>query len=237
MANTARARGAVPDGNAGAFAQRKRPKRCAVAECRPAAGQSWPRVAAADSAVCPSCLDRVRADLSSLPELYEACAQVLAHPWHGLTERISGGGGAGIPLNEAAVTARLDMLTVLTSWSALVVRERGVRAPERREVPDLTAFLARHLDALAAHPAASDFVAEVGELVGIGRATAYPSDVHRVELGQCMRPGCGQTVHAILGTEHSPARVECEDGHDWPPERWLLLRSGQRSSATTGGAR
>jgi hypothetical protein len=167
--------------------------------------------------------------------LYDACGQLLAHPHHSPVERVRGGRRVGTPLNEAAVSTRLDMVGILASWSALVVQERGVRGPGRRSVRDLADFLCVHLDWLTAHEAAGDFAAEITELTRVGQATAYPVPVHQAELGPCARPGCRKTVYTTLGAvdfEEPPALVRCADGHVWPPSQWLLLRHRHQRPAS-----
>lgn len=212
------------------------PRRCAAAGCRtdPVTGAARPRPAAPPALICAACRRQNRAALRSLPALFDECAEVLAHPHRGPAERVSGGGGSGIPLNEAAVGARLDIIGVLASWAALVVRNRDVRGPHRRSVPDLAAFLAGQLDWLAAHPAAGDFTVELADLVRAGRLTAYPPAEHRTDLGRCARAGCDRPVVLAAGGDGRPARVSCAQGHVWAPDQWLLLRLHQQRAGRAG---
>ncbi|MEU6226840.1 hypothetical protein [Streptomyces sp. NPDC047042] len=149
------------------------------------------------SKLCGDCLLALTATLVSLPGLYEECGRVLSgtrtRRWE---ERPSGGGALrGIPLNTAAADARSAMLRMLASWSGLVVDERGVAAP-RRTVPELTGFLLRHVDWLAAHDAVADLTTEAGRLARRARGVVEPPPTPGVPVGPCLIEDCAGTLVA-----------------------------------------
>jgi hypothetical protein len=103
--------------------------------------------------LCRFCCARVRDDLGELPKLYEEFESSLTRFPFAFEERVSGGEMKGLCLNEASVDARREIISVLATWSGMVAEERRLAASPRRDVPDLAAFLTRHLDWLLAHPA------------------------------------------------------------------------------------
>jgi hypothetical protein len=128
-------------------------------------------------------------------------------------------------LNEAAVDVRSTIVVILASWAALVVDERGVVGPGQRDIRWMVSFLLQHVDWLAAHPAALDFVSEIVELGQVAREVIHPNPVLRLELGPCAQSGCGQMVRAVVRAddEVSPPLVGCDGGHVSSPRQWLLL--------------
>jgi hypothetical protein len=141
-------------------------------------------------------------------------------------ERVRGGLPSGISLNDAAVTIRTEMVTVLASWAGLVVEERQVGRPPGRDVRALAKFLGVHVGWLAEHAAAADAAAEIAALVRAAEDMLAPETTVRVELGPCGLRGCGGVVSVIVGRggDLAPKMVKCDGGHIWPPRQWLLLK-------------
>ncbi|MGB8943534.1 MAG: hypothetical protein WCD21_25385 [Streptomyces sp.] len=201
---------------------------CQAADCLKDrhSGAQQVRTAAPGLRLCAVCRDRLRDNLRSLPDLYANCGAELTPSRPGLTERVSSGRSRqGIRLNEAALEARGDLLPVLASWAGVVVAERHVAGPRRREVGTLAAFLRLHLDWLAAHPAAADCVAEIRRVTNMARAAVLPRPVVQQELGPCPVDDCGEEVRARLRTDDPAAThvLRCGAGHVVPPHQWLLL--------------
>lgn len=202
---------------------------CAVAGCGvdgDAVAGRWSGTA--DQRLCFGCRDRFRADLLALPALYEECGHRLTGAGGRPLERVSGGLPGGISLDDSAASTRAQMRSVLASWAGLVVQQRAVSGPDRREVALLVAFLARHVDWLAEHPAAADAAEEIGRLARLGRAAARIGGPRSLMLGRCDEPGCDQPVHAELNPDRRPPRVSCAASHVWPPHKWLQLRRRMR---------
>ncbi|QNP67897.1 hypothetical protein [Streptomyces genisteinicus] len=200
---------------------------CEAGHCRRdrRSGEFQPRTAAPGQRLCQVCRDRLRDDLGSLPALYEDCGEVLSPARPGITERVSSGRARqGIRLNEAALQARGDMIPVLASWAGTVIAERRVGGPSRREAGPLAAFLARHVDWLAAHPAAGECAAEVRRAVNVARSALEPRPAVPQELGPCPVGDCPERVLTVRGPGQTHA-VRCTAGHVLPPDRWLLLSS------------
>jgi hypothetical protein len=134
---------------------------------------------------------------------------------------------------------RSDIVAILASWSGLVVTERAVARPVRRDVGMLAAFVGAHLDWLLAHPAAADFAEEVTTLARAARRAAQPGARIHLELGQCVRPGCESplfaTTHGDGGTALT-GHVRCDSGHVWQAHQWLpLAHRLARSGRPAGG--
>ncbi len=153
-------------------------------------------------------------ELAALPELYGACEHVLGNRGRPPGEKVRGGVPGGIHLHQGALDARSRVLTVLASWSGLVVGERGGPGPRLREVDALVRYLLANLDWLLAHAAAADFEAEVREVARAARRVGGTEE-HRREVGACAT--CGSRVWA------GRSAVRCERGHDLPVREWLLL--------------
>jgi hypothetical protein len=176
--------------------------------------------------ICSDCRDRLENDLVGLPTWYDSCADYLDSRRHRFVERVNSRQPGGIVLNDAVVTIRSDILGTMASWCGLVVDERGVVPPNALDIHALATFLIIHFTWLTAHPAAPDLVDELADLTEAARGVVLPTNHFRTEVGVCDRPGCGQMVYAESYSEEDqvPYRVACENGHEWPPSQWLLLR-------------
>ncbi|MFP8960096.1 helix-turn-helix domain-containing protein [Streptomyces nanhaiensis] len=200
---------------------------CVGAGCRSRGGNGTAgRRTPAGGRLCAVCHDRLAADLRRIPRLYDACGRVLGGGRTGPRERTSGGHLPGMPFNTAAFEVRSAMLGVLGSWASLVAEERGT-APPRRAVPDLAAFLTRHLGWLSAHCAVGDLTEEVARLVRRAGRLADPDPVRRVRVGRCAEPDCRGTLVATLRPEAPEARAEirCDahPDHRWAGSEWTRL--------------
>lgn len=186
--------------------------------------------------LCRDCLDRTRRNLEALPGLYEECAYAIASAQRdSMREKVSGSQTPHNPINEAAVDTRALIRSVLASWARLAVRDRRLTA-QRTDVQHVARFLAVHLDWLASRPVAADAVAEIDGLVGraLSVIDARPS-VRRIEIGECIEPGCGGTLVAQVQVRgEGPPEVGCDVGeHVWWPHQWLLLRRSVEQAVRT----
>ncbi|MGK5638869.1 hypothetical protein ACSNOK_11235 [Streptomyces sp. URMC 126] len=181
---------------------------------------------------------RLLKDLAVLRWLYDELADALTRPRR-IVEKVSERGSPGIPLDTRVLDARADIRSVLTGWAALVREQRGVGVPAR-DTAALTAFLARHADWLAAHPAAADLTAETGELIRAAWSALSGHRDRHVVIGPCVRPGCSGRLAARLGgrTAAGEAAIVCsaDTAHTWSPEAWHTLgpRRGTRPGAGAG---
>jgi hypothetical protein len=177
--------------------------------------------------LCRFCCARVRNDLGELPLLYEEFESSLTRFPFAFEERVSGGEMKGLCLNEASVNARREIISVLASWSGMVIEERRLTKSPRRDVPDLAAFLTCHLDWLLAHPAGPYFGDEVAAMAATARRASRSSPALRLPLGRCVEEGCDGGLYAtgIAEDAQSPVQVRCEAGHVWQCQEWLALAS------------
>src|SRR5256885_7625442 len=159
--------------------------------------------------LCRSCLARARASLRTLPPLYEECVHAMSPAAHGhVIEKVSGTRTTH-SVNEAAVEARSKIQFVLASWAELVADERGLTA-RGGDVGRLARFLTVHLDWLAAHPGAADFMAELDDLVSGALRVIDAGPAGGDALGTCVGPGCdGLLVAPAAGRGAGPPPVGC----------------------------
>ncbi|WP_344159705.1 hypothetical protein [Nocardiopsis rhodophaea] len=154
----------------------------------------------------------------------------------------------GLPINEAAATAKTDLLSMMATWmmatwAGMMIDEFGLRGPNRRDVTRLTAFLRSHLDLILSHPAAGYFVEEILSAAETARRVARGGGSREIPLGACVHDGCASPVVARVSQDRSPARIMCEVGHTWSAQEWLLLThelrngSGEVRWPTTRGNR
>ncbi|MBB5912171.1 hypothetical protein BJY24_001038 [Nocardia transvalensis] len=203
---------------------------CENPNCRGAAANDSSRSASTAGAgrVCSDCLSRFFEILERLPVLHARCGELLQGERGRRTSPARGGRRQGIVLQDTLVEARTEMLSLATSWAAMVVDEARPPRRPRRDVRTLVAFLLEYRDWLVAHPAIADAVDEFTEVHALAERAIDPLP-ERIELGRCDRPGCDHMVYAQMSPGAGPRMVSCPAGHTWPPHQWLALhrRAGQ----------
>ncbi|BFU42687.1 hypothetical protein [Krasilnikovia sp. MM14-A1004] len=207
---------------------------CAGIRCRARSRGGEPERVGAQSRLCSSCRSDAARDLRALPGLHEECALALSGSTERQVRTSTGGAAPSMPFNANAAEARRTVVDVLGSWAAMVAEERRVRAP-RPDPAGLAAFLGRHLDWLAAHPAAAEFSDEMARLVRTAHHAAYATASRQVGLGRCVEPGCAGELVATLrpGERSRPAEIVCraDPAHRWGDNQWLDLN--RRMTART----
>jgi hypothetical protein len=183
-----------------------------------------PRHAAPGRNLCTPCRDQLADVLTVLADHYDDCAHELRLGWRRSGERVRGGMVGGIRLSDAILDVRADILSILTSWTAMTVQERGLPAPSR-DVHAMTALLRRNIDWLAAHPAAGDFADEMTDLLACAREVVNPDRAPLLHLGPCPQPGCERPVHATVQTKDRTSRpvISCAAGHTYDADQWRAL--------------
>jgi hypothetical protein len=188
---------------------------------------------AGSSLLCGNCLDRLRAHVARLPDLFRECGELLAGTRKAPVGRVTGRGTGGLALNGAAVAARADIVAVAASWAGLIADERPVATRPSRRIADLSLFLLLHLDWLACHAAAADAVTEFARVVAAAKAVLDPEDVRQVDLGECDVPGCSGTLRVVFGGRSSG--VSCDRGHTRQASEWLsVARRVNRDGVAAG---
>lgn len=201
--------------------------------CRPSSDDSrgHGRLAAPGLRLCRGCRDRLAYSLGQLPQLYGELESALANTTKYRTEKVRTSSTPGIPLNENVADARADIRGVLAAWVDLVVEGRRVTAPART-VTALAAFLARHLDWLAAHEAAGEAAREIHKLVLTSRRAARPEPVRHIKLGACVESACSGVLLARICDNDRllPSAIVCDidSSHSWPPSQWHVVRKRMR---------
>ncbi|MGI5467486.1 hypothetical protein [Streptomyces sp. CA-132043] len=178
------------------------------------------------------CQRRLADDIRGLPGLYRACEEILGGRG-GAGERVSGGPLPGMPFNTAAAEARSAILTVLGSWAGLIAETYRV-PPPARAVPELAAFLLRHLGRLTTHGAAHDASAEAGRLVRKARSAIESAGTRAVPVGACPEPACPGQLTALIRADapERPTAIRCraDSAHEWAGHEWLRLRHRLREA-------
>lgn len=186
-----------------------------------------PRLAADGLNLCRSDRDWLSRNAVRSAALYDELAtQLVASGGPG--ERTSGTPSRGATLNERAADARTTIRAVLASWCRLVAEERGIALPD--DTPQaMAAYLERHADWLAAHPAAGEAADELRDLVRMAHPIAYPSGTRTFEVGPCsaLHDDCTGTILAVLRRADSllPSALACDvdPTHTIPADQWLTL--------------
>jgi hypothetical protein len=211
---------------------------CGSGNCRRFQGERRPRCAEPGLRLCRTCCARVRDDIAELPRLYEECESALTQLPFVLDHKVRGGERRGLNLNEAAVNARLNMKSVLATWSGMVADERRLSKLARRDVAHLVTFLMVHLNWLLAHPAAPDFVDEIAVIASTARRASRSGPALHLDLGLCVQDSCDGAMFATRSGRDasSSLQVRCEAGHVWRPQEWLLLARRVRQGNSDPGA-
>jgi hypothetical protein len=182
--------------------------------------------AATGSALCAPCIRRVERSLRALPGLHQECLhQALPTPRQTNPTKVSGSRKRD-HLDISALDTRHNILTILESWSGMVVEKLGTTAPPRT-VPHLARFLALHLEWLTAQPPAVDFADEIESLVVELRQTIDPDPSNiRTLIRKCVVDNCSGTISASSSSRGRGASssITCSSGHSWEIREWLGLR-------------
>jgi hypothetical protein len=159
--------------------------------------------------LCGGCLESVENVLVDLPDWY--------------TERVRRARGSNRPLRPDVVTVVSDVVAVFSSWTAVVVSQRGLAAPEPPTVLLLAGFLEVHLQWLTARPTAAEFADDLMFLEQAVRTVMCPESALPAPLGPCPWPNCGKLLYALARESAVDQQITCASGHRWPPDQWLTL--------------
>lgn len=180
----------------------------------------------AGSVLCATCLGRVEGALRALPALHQECLHQASPTVRRTNPTKVSSSRRRDHLNVSVLDTRHRALTMLDSWSAMVVDKLGTTPPPRT-VPALARFLLRHLEWLASQPPAVDFADEIEGLAAELRQTVdpAPSVLHAV-IRKCVVDGCAGTISALAqgGGGAGNRHIACTAGHSWEMREWLGLR-------------
>jgi len=188
--------------------------------------------------LCTPCGKLVTKRLDSLPQLYQACEQLLEARRVCSIKVVRGRSATGIVLDDATVEVRSDVEHRLASWCEMIVQERDVARPGSRDVPKLTLYLQAHLDWLMTHVAVGDFAEEISTLVTKAEKVLNPVSHRTIDLGPCMSDGCGRELHVTISdaSQGGEARVICDAGHTWLPRQLAGFPPLAGSTPSSGGS-
>jgi hypothetical protein len=187
-----------------------------------------PRPAADGLAVCWPHRDHIEQDARRVPEIYRELEMVLGQSV--VSGAIKLGGQrveTGLRLNPRAIASRTSIIAVLSSWSSLIVKERGHSSPGT-DVDAMAEFIAVNATWLAAYrDLAGDCVDELHGLVhGEPWRVAHPSDTRITEISPCPMWSCDGMLRAIMRRSgRRPSEIVCstESGHRWLAHEWFNL--------------
>ncbi|MGX1915396.1 hypothetical protein ACWIID_42290 [Streptomyces phaeochromogenes] len=182
--------------------------------------------AAAGSILCAPCIRRVERSLRALPGLHQECLHQVSPTSRQTNPTKVSGSRKRDYLDISVLDARHNILTILESWSGMVVEKLGTLTPPRT-VPHLARFLTLHLEWLTAQPPAVDFADEIESLVVELRQTIDPdpSDLHTL-IRKCVVDNCSGTISASSRNNGGAGsgNITCSSGHSWEMCEWLGLR-------------
>jgi hypothetical protein len=153
-----------------------------------------------------------------------------ADPPHTLTSQTQVAYASKPPLPADVLSLRAQTVDTLTTWAALIQRERDLHTRiEASDVPALTSFLADHANWLAGYEegkfAAREFDYLARRLEEIVRQT-MPARVKAI--APCPEHECTGVLEAIVRREDDllPSHVYCSKvrDHTWAPDEWRALR-------------
>jgi len=174
-------------------------------------------------------VDEIRELVRVIPWLYEQCAVgagsgdghvVLVHS----SAKRQARSGPG----DHVIEARRKIEEILSSWTAMVVEELGVAAPQVG-VRSHSGFLNAHAGWLAGHSSADDLMRELDDLAGAAVPVIDRRGRGPIELGQCVEDGCFAPL--VADVENSATLVRCEVGHRWSARDWLRIMYRDQSVA------
>ena len=188
-------------------------------------GEREPTQAAPSAWLCRSCTFGLRRDLYALPGRYAAMEELLDPRHAGDTH---GGGGDGLPVSEAAVEWRHQVVHDLHWWTAEIASLARAAAPADTRVPALAGWLHAQVHWFSFRPAAGDMAGTFAELSCRARAITDPRPVSRFPIpGDCPKCGTPRSLQAALYRDPRDAEwtaVTCTAcGHGWDSEQLRRL--------------
>jgi hypothetical protein len=198
--------------------------------------------------VCVSCASQLERVLAETPSLAEDLETTRLRQSRTGGHNIGGGHSTDRPLpwSEAASFAVATLRSTLVAWAQIVVDERGVSWPHDT-LPDISAFLLRHLDWLTHHPDAAEAVDELSFATRQARAVIDRAPDHwyagrcehvdleaQVEAIVTSTPGpppCPEELYVKAGAQTVTCRT-CSTEHDVTQRRQKLVRRVEDQLAT-----
>jgi len=177
--------------------------------------------------LCLSCRDRLASDIARLPDLYADLELALIHDTPTQDERITHRKDPGLVVNQRAVAARTLIRHELVSTTRMVIEERGLVTWPADTVSAMAAWLAAHIDWLAAHEIAVDVAAEYSSVRAEAQRVAYPAKTRRWFLSPCVEDNCDGALMVTIRSDDDllPSAITCDKTteHTWEPNQWLAL--------------
>lgn len=184
--------------------------------------------------LCHGCRQRLGTAIAAMPDLDLDLELALIRADNTQSEPITHRKDPGLVLNQAALEARIAIRQELVATVRMVNEERGLSTWPKESTPGMVGYLMRHVDWLAAHEAAEDWVMEWTDLQRQARRAAHPSGIRRFELAPCIEVDCGGILIAILRPSDDllPSSISCDANaqHQWQPREWIAL--GRRIHGT-----
>lgn len=176
--------------------------------------------AAAGSALCSSCIRQLERNLRELPGIHlEFLHDMSSISWRTNPTKVSGTRRRD-RVDVSLFDIRHDILTILESWSGVIVEKLGTAAPAR-SVPHLTRFLLLHLDWLTTQSPAAEFADEIERLRHESlHAIDRAPDGSNPLIIECVVESC----HGTINVPPKTTRLSCSSGHSWEMHEWLALR-------------
>lgn len=173
-----------------------------------------PRSAADGSRLCRGCIAGMTRHLDQLPGLHADVVESMPAGGSGSGPAVSGTRMPRLPVNLDAGDQASQIEHDVRYIVGLVTSERGLAGPQRADVESRCAWLAEHVEWLAA----SDYAAEVRSVLAelVSGAMRVISPIRKpIELGPCFQEvdgvPCDGTLYANIANVDGrhPARITC----------------------------
>ncbi|WP_214103211.1 hypothetical protein [Acrocarpospora catenulata] len=194
-----------------------------------------PRRAADGLNLCRGCLKGMHRNLSDLPWLHAEVVTSMPTTRATGSAPVSGSRTPGLPVNLRAGELHSQMGHDLRTIAGWVAKDRGIHLPVDGRVGSVCAWLAKHVNWLAASQYAADVRGVLTELVGRAWAVIDP-DRRPMEVGPCVElvdstPCDGMLWASVLDVgDPRPSKIWCDGCElELTPEQWY--RFGRRYEA------
>lgn len=175
-------------------------------------------------------------NLARLPELDAALTRALTTSSSGFSEGGKSANEPGLELNQPVFEFRDHLRERLAAIIGYIATEKGLAGPQKWDVPNVCAWIARHHDWICSSRMAATYVKQTAHLARRGHQLAFPSGTRKFKIGACTkhttsddgeREPCTGELTALIRDDRAllPSEIVCDgpEPHTYPPSEWLGL--------------
>lgn len=178
---------------------------------------------------CAGHADRFTQMLAELPALHDDLGLMLTTSERRNADQgkaINGAKPSGLNLNERILDARREIHNECIRMVREVAEERAAKMPTVDTVSALASWLLTQVEWMADQDCADETYGYLATLTADCRRLAYPTGVHRIEIGPCDEGDCPGTLVTVTSrtADLLPERIWCDDcGRIIPTSQWRKL--------------